>query len=127
MNRDFWGKDRLAATADKGRGADGIGVLLRRKARCGCVMVQLTLTDTHHQILLVCGAAAMCVTIYVVYHLEKCPHTGRLRFIFQSVTTDRRQGEHAFAEIKRSSAAFPPSRSVRVPVPLVTASSLLKS
>jgi hypothetical protein len=36
MNREFWGKDRLAATADKGRGADGIGVLLRRKTRCGC-------------------------------------------------------------------------------------------
>ncbi len=97
------------------------------KQGAAVMMVQLTLADTQHQILLVCGAAATCVTIYVVYHLEKCPHTGRLRFIFQSVTTDRRQGEHAFAEIKRSSAAFPPSRSVSVPVPLVTASSLLKS
>jgi hypothetical protein len=62
------------------------------------------------QILFICGAAATCATLYVVAHLEHCPHTGRLRVIFQSPSTDTLQGQRAFAQIKRSAAVFPPTR-----------------
>jgi hypothetical protein len=74
---------------------------------CGCCALP---RSQFPQVLVIFGAAAACASAYVITHLDRCPHSGRRRVIFQSVEFDKKQGQHAFAQIMRSSAVFPPTR-----------------